>query len=84
MLSRLAIRGRPSATDRVCKRSRRLVRPLISFRPRRSASLKVFQTCVATLAQPLKYGRYVIIKCEGRPHASRHKMIDVLMSSYSA
>src|SRR6516162_1983940 len=81
MLSRLAIRSRPSATDRVCKRLRRLVRRVISFRPRLSASLtKSFQTCIATLAQPLKYGRYVIIKCQGRPHASRHKMIDVLMS----
>ena len=81
MLSRLAIRSRPSATDRVCKRLRRLVRRVISFRPRLSASLtKSFQTCIATLAQPLKYGRYVIIKCQGRPHASRHMMIDVLMS----
>ena len=39
MLSRLATRSRPSATDRVCERSRRLVRLVISFRPRRSASL---------------------------------------------
>jgi hypothetical protein len=81
MLSRLAIRSRPSATDRVCEGSRRLVRPIISFRPRRNASIdQVFQTCVATLAQPPKYGGYVIIKCEGRPHASRHQTIDVLMS----
>jgi hypothetical protein len=39
MLSRPAIRSRPSATDRVCTRSRRLVRLVISFRPRRRASL---------------------------------------------
>jgi hypothetical protein len=39
MLSRPAIRNRPRATDRVRKHSRRLVRPLISFKPRRSASL---------------------------------------------
>ena len=39
MLSRPAIRSWPSATDRVRKRSRRLVRLLISFRPRRSFRL---------------------------------------------
>jgi hypothetical protein len=47
MLSRLAIRRRPSATDRVRKRSRRLVDQFL-------------QTCVAALAQPLKHGRYII------------------------
>src|SRR5262249_60146595 len=35
---------------------------------------------VATLAQPLKYGRDIVIKGQGCPHTSKHKAVDVLMS----
>jgi hypothetical protein len=80
MLSRLAIRSRPSATDRVCEGSRRLVRPIISFRPRRNASLTRSFRLASRLLRNRSSSRYVIIKCEGRPHASRHEMIDALMS----
>src|SRR5262245_59335700 len=84
MLSTPAIRSWPSATDLVRKRSRRLVRLLISFKPRRSASLiKFFKLALRVLRNRSSGSRYVVFQRQGRPHASKHKAVDVLKQEFA-
>jgi len=43
---------------------------------------KVLEALVTFAAEPLQLRRHIIIDGQGRPHASQHKFVDVLMSRW--